>query len=58
MPVPVTIMKTTAGYHMIMYDNNAEVSLVGSPNVPYDSQAGYYRFITTLASSAAAGRRR
>jgi hypothetical protein len=55
MPVRVTIMKTTAGYHMIMYDNNAEVSLVGSPNVPYDSQAGWYRFVTTLASSAASG---
>jgi hypothetical protein len=55
MPVRVTIMKTTAGYHMILYSNNAEVSLVGSPNVPYDSQAGYYRFITTLASSAASG---
>jgi hypothetical protein len=55
MPVRVTIMKTTAGYHMFLHDNNAEVSLVGSPNVPYDSQAGYYRFITTLASSAASG---
>jgi hypothetical protein len=48
-------MKTTAGYHMFLYDNNAEVSLVGSPNVPYDPQAGYYRFITTLASSADSG---
>jgi hypothetical protein len=48
-------MKTVAGYHMILYDNNAEISLVGSPNVPYDSQAGWYRFITTLASSAASG---
>jgi hypothetical protein len=55
MPVKVTIMKTTAGYHMIVHENNAEISLVGSPNVPYDSQAGYYRFITTLASSAASG---
>jgi hypothetical protein len=55
MPVRVTIMKTTAGYHMILFDNNAEVSLVGSPNVPYDSQAGYYRFVTTLASSASSG---
>jgi hypothetical protein len=55
MPVRVTIMKTTAGSHMIVYDNNAEVSLVGSPNVPYDSAAGYYRFITTLASSANSG---
>jgi hypothetical protein len=55
MPVRVTIMKTTAGYHMILHENNAEVSLVGSPNVPFDSQAGYYRFITTLASSAASG---
>jgi hypothetical protein len=53
MPVKVTIMKTTAGYHMILHDNSAEISLVGSPNVPYDSQAGWYRFITTLASSAA-----
>jgi hypothetical protein len=55
MPVRVTLMKTTAGYHMILHENNAEISLVGSPNVPYDSQAGYYRFITTLASSAASG---
>jgi hypothetical protein len=55
MPVRVTIMKTTAGYHMFLYDHNAEVSLVGSPNVPYDSQAGYYRFITTLASAASSG---
>jgi hypothetical protein len=55
MPVGVTIMKTTAGYHMVLYDNNAEVSLVGSPNVPYDSSQGWYRFITTLASSAASG---
>ena len=55
MPVRVTLMKTTAGFHMILYDNNAEVSLVGSPNVPYDSDAGYYRFITTLASSASSG---
>jgi hypothetical protein len=55
MPVRVTIMKTTAGYHMFLYDNNAEVSLVGSPNVPYDSQAGYYRFVTTLASAASSG---
>jgi hypothetical protein len=55
MPVPVTIMKTTAGYHMILHDHNAEVSLVGSPNVPFDSQAGYYRFITTLASPASSG---
>jgi hypothetical protein len=55
MPVRVTIMKTTAGYHMILYDNNAEVSLVGSPNVPFDNQQGWYRFITTLASSAASG---
>jgi hypothetical protein len=55
MPVRVTIMKTTAGYHMFLYDNNAEVSLVGSPNVPYDSSQGWYRFITTLASSAASG---
>jgi len=55
MPVPVTIMKTVAGYHMILHDNNAEISFVGSPNVPYDPQAGYYRFITTLASPAASG---
>jgi hypothetical protein len=55
MPVRVTIMKTTAGYHMILHDNNAEISLVGSPNVPYDSQEGYYRFITTLASAASSG---
>jgi len=55
MPVKVTIMKTTAGYHMVLYDNNAEVSLVGSPNVPYDSQQGWYRFVTTLASSASSG---
>jgi hypothetical protein len=55
MPVRVTIMKTTAGYHMILHDNNAEVSFVGSPNVPYDSQAGWYRFITTLASPANSG---
>jgi hypothetical protein len=55
MPVRVTIMKTTAGYHMIVHENNSEISLVGSPNVPYDPQAGYYRFITTLASSAASG---
>jgi hypothetical protein len=55
MPVGVTIMKTTAGYHMVLCDNNAEVSLVGSPNVPYDSSQGWYRFITTLASSAASG---
>jgi hypothetical protein len=55
MPVRVTLMKTTAGYHMIVHENNAEISLVGSPNVPYDSQAGWYRFITTLASSTASG---
>jgi hypothetical protein len=55
MPVGVTIMKTTAGYHMVFCDNNAEVSLVGSPNVPYDSSQGWYRFITTLAASAASG---
>jgi hypothetical protein len=55
MPVRVTIMKATAGYHMALYDNNAEVSFVGSPNVPYDSSQGWYRFITTLASSAASG---
>jgi hypothetical protein len=55
MPVRVTIMKTTAGYHMIVHDNNAQISFVGSPNVPYDSQAGYYRFITTLASAASSG---
>jgi len=55
MPVRVTIMKVTAGYHMILHDNNAEVSLVGSPNVPFDSQAGYYRFVTTLASAASSG---
>jgi hypothetical protein len=55
MPVRVTIMKTTAGYHMIVHENNAEVSFVGSPNVPYDSGQGWYRFITTLASSAASG---
>jgi hypothetical protein len=55
MPVRVTIMKTTAGYHMIVHDNNAEISFVGSPNVPYDSAAGYYRFVTTLASSAVSG---
>jgi hypothetical protein len=55
MPVGVTIMKTTAGYHMIVHENNSEISLVGSPNVPYDPQAGYYRFITTLASSADSG---
>jgi hypothetical protein len=55
MPVRVTIMKTTAGYHMIVHENNSEISLVGSPNVPYDPQAGYYRFITTLASSADSG---
>jgi hypothetical protein len=55
MPVRVTIMKTTAGYHMILYDHNAEISLVGSPNVPYDSTQGWYRFITTLASPANSG---
>jgi len=55
MPVRVTLMKTTAGYHMILFDNNAEVSLVGSPNVPYDSQQGWYRFVTTLASAANSG---
>ncbi|MDT7878423.1 MAG: G8 domain-containing protein [Candidatus Caldarchaeales archaeon] len=55
MPVRVTIVKTTSGYHMILHDDNAEVSFVGSPNVPYDSQQGWYRFITTLASSAASG---
>jgi hypothetical protein len=55
MPVRVTIMKTTAGYHMILHDNNAEISLVGSPNVPYDSAQGWYRFITTLASAASSG---
>jgi hypothetical protein len=55
MPVRVTIMKTTAGYHMVLYDNNAEVSLVGSPNVPYDSGQGWYRFVTTLASTASSG---
>ncbi len=55
MPVRVTIMKTTAGYHMILFDNNAEVSLVGSPNLPYDSGQGWYRFITTLASAASSG---
>jgi hypothetical protein len=55
MPVRVTIMKTTAGYHMVLYDNNAEVSLVGSPNVPYDSGQGWYRFVTTLASAASSG---
>jgi hypothetical protein len=48
-------MKTTAGYHMFLYDHNAEVSLVGSPNVPYDSAAGYYRFVTTLTSAASSG---
>jgi len=55
MPVKVTIMKTTAGYHMFLHDNGAQVSFVGSPNVPYDSQAGYYRFVTTLASPASSG---
>jgi len=55
MPVRVTIMKTTAGYHMIVHENNAEISFVGSPNVPYDSGQGWYRFITTLASSASSG---
>jgi hypothetical protein len=55
MPVRVTIMKTTAGYHFALYDNNAEISFVGSPNVPYDSSQGYYRFITTLASAASSG---
>jgi hypothetical protein len=55
MPVRVTIMKTTAGYHMILHENNAQISFVGSPNVPYDSSQGWYRFVTTLASSAASG---
>jgi hypothetical protein len=48
-------MKTTAGYHTILHDHNAEVAIVDSPNVPYDSAAGYYRFVTTLASEAASG---
>jgi hypothetical protein len=48
-------MKTTAGYHMILHENNAEVSFVGSPNVPYDSGQGWYRFVTTLASAASSG---
>jgi hypothetical protein len=55
MPVRATLMKTTAGYHMIVHENNAEVSFVGSPNVPYDSSQGWYRFITALASSASSG---
>jgi hypothetical protein len=55
MPVRVTIMKTTAGYHMILHDNGAQISFVGSPNVPFDSAQGWYRFITTLAAPASSG---
>jgi len=55
MPVKVTIWKTTSGAPMIYFYNNAELSLVGSPNVPYDAQEGWYRYITKLAASAASG---
>jgi len=55
MPVKVTIWKTTSGAPMIYFYNNAELSLVGSPNVPYDAQEGWYRYITKLATSAASG---
>jgi hypothetical protein len=56
MPVRVTVMKTTAGYHMHrVLGNNATISIVGSPNIPYDAQAGWYRFVTTLTSPAASG---
>jgi len=55
MPVKVTIWKTTSGAPMIYFYNNAELSLVGSPNVPYDAQEGWYRFVTKLAASAASG---
>jgi hypothetical protein len=55
MPVKVTIYKATAGYYMFYFDNGAQISLVGSPNIPYDPQQGWYRFVTTLASAASSG---
>jgi hypothetical protein len=55
MPVRVTIYKATAGFNTFYFDDGAQISLVGSPNVPYDSQQGWYRFVTTLAAAASSG---
>jgi hypothetical protein len=55
MPVRVTIYKATAGFNTFYFDDGAEISLVGSPNVPYDPQQGWYRFVTTLAAAASSG---
>ena len=56
MPVRVTIQKTAAGGSMMsVAATGGELSFVGSPNVPYDSQEGWYRFVTKLASAASSG---
>jgi len=56
MPVKCTIHRTSnADGPSIQTHTGATFSFVGSPNVPYDNQEGWYRFWTKLASPASGG---